>query len=145
MSWFGWPNIETTEELATQPLPHRGDDSTITIYGLEAAGEYPSHQRGNVDSPYVARVEAFLRLHKIEYVKLAAKPGDNGPRGKLPFANIRGTMVDDSSRIIDYILQNNKDLKLVDEERIPETTCTRTHDATFVIRKSLLCTTASYV
>lgn len=73
MSWFGWPNIETTEELATQPLPHRGDDSTITIYGFEAAGEYPSHQRGNVDSPYVARVEAFLRLQKMRVCKIGCE------------------------------------------------------------------------
>lgn len=94
-----WPALHEIHNKATVPLPNRGDDSKVTIYGFEAAGDYPSYHRGNVDSPYVARVEAYCRLHKIAYEKKAAKPIDN-PRGKLPFANIRGVMVDDSSKII---------------------------------------------
>jgi hypothetical protein len=45
-------------------------------------------------------VEAFLRLSKQPYKTLPSKGAMENPRGKVPFANIQGQMVDDSSTII---------------------------------------------
>lgn len=98
-----YPTTESIEHAATKPLPHMGDDEVITIWGFEEYGDYPTHHFGNVDSPYVARVEAYLRLIDVPYKKAKSRGGSENPRHKVPFANIRGRMVDDSSRIIETL------------------------------------------
>ena len=100
---FSWPNLEEIESTTKQPLVHMGDDKTITIFGFEKPYDYPSYNQACVDSPYVARVEAFCRLHHIKYTKECAKPFENGRTNKLPFANIEGVMVDDSTQICDVL------------------------------------------
>ena len=62
-------------------------------------------------SPYVSRVEAYLRLMKQPYAKAETKGLMENPRCKVPFANIKGQMVDDSSLIIDAIC-NSFDVKI---------------------------------
>lgn len=51
---------------------------------------------------YVARAEASLHLYKIVYVKKAARPIDS-PHCKLSLSNVQGTMVNDTSRIIEFV------------------------------------------
>ena len=93
-----WPNLNEIESTAKQPpmvvVDKKKEDATIvkdenddkvepapkaiiTIYGFEKEGDYPSYNRGCVDSPYVARVEAFCRLYNIPYIKESAKPFEN--------------------------------------------------------------------
>lgn len=33
------PSVDEIEEVATKTLPHMGDDSLITLYGLQKEGE----------------------------------------------------------------------------------------------------------
>ena len=100
---LAYPSIEEIERIANKSFPHMGDNSTITIWGFEETGNYPTHHLGNVDSPYVARVEAYLRLIGVPYTKKKSRGGSENPRHKVPFANIHGTMVDDSTRIIEHL------------------------------------------
>uniref|UniRef100_A0A7S2MJU1 Thioredoxin-like fold domain-containing protein n=1 Tax=Helicotheca tamesis TaxID=374047 RepID=A0A7S2MJU1_9STRA len=100
---LSFPSTKDIESSATKPLQQMGDDKAITIWGFEEAGDYPTYRLGNVDSPYVARVEAYLRLIGVPYKKMKSRGGSENPRHKVPFANIRGKMIDDSSRIIEHL------------------------------------------
>ena len=92
------------QKKALQPIPPLGDDGAITVWGFQKEGEYPAYERGVCDgSPYVARVEVYLRLLKQPYVKKVSMDLSENPRSKLPFANVYGQMVDDSGKIIDAI------------------------------------------
>jgi hypothetical protein len=74
----------------------------VTVWGFATAPTGPVCDQ----SPFVARVECFLRLHGIPYIKNATKGlRENPHRQKMPVANVKGTMVDDSQRIIDTIKQ----------------------------------------
>ncbi len=55
-------------------------------------------------SPFVLKVDAFLRMAGIEY---KSSPGvknlQKAPKGKLPFVTVDGQVIPDSSDIIDYL------------------------------------------
>lgn len=89
------------QQKAKAPIQLRGDPTTITVWGFQHKGKYPAHAKGVCDgSPYVARVECYLRLLGVDYTKEISVDLSENPRTKLPFANIRGEMIDDSSRIL---------------------------------------------
>jgi hypothetical protein len=118
---FQSPSLASIEKNCTQPLPHMGDDGIITVWGFEEGETHPLYGQGITDdSPYVMRVEYYLKLIKEPYVKAESKGTMENPRGKVPFANIKGIMVDDSSAII-TTLQNtcaiNPDQDLTDDEK----------------------------
>jgi hypothetical protein len=96
---YQYPTEANTQKLAKAPIPKIGDDSVITIWGFE-----PSlRERGrevHCDLPYVNRVEAYLCLKKVAYKKAITSGLQENPRKKVPFANVYGTMVDDSTRIL---------------------------------------------
>ena len=98
---FQSPDLKAIEKVCSKPLPAMGDDTKITIWGFEGEGAHPSLSLGITDdSNYVMRVEFYLRLIKKDYVKAESQGAMENPRGKLPFANLNGTMMDDSSAII---------------------------------------------
>lgn len=99
-SAFQYPDLNYIEHIATKPIPNKGDDSKVTIFGFFKSGQYYALQRGVAEpSPFVTRVEYFCRLYHIPYEKEAALLTEN-PRHKVPFVNLQGVMIDDSSRII---------------------------------------------
>lgn len=101
---FQTPSLHAVEKTCSKEIPVMGDSSKITIFGFEEGDSHPEFNLGIPDdSPFVARVEAYLRLLKQPYVKLASKGGMENPRNKVPFANIQGKMVDDSSTIIETL------------------------------------------
>jgi hypothetical protein len=103
-SLFQAPKCAKIQALAAVPVPKLGDDSKITVWGFQKQGDYPGYQNGVSDgSPYVARVECYLRLIDKPYVKAASVDLSENPRGKMPMANVFGTMVDDSARILEAI------------------------------------------
>jgi Glutathione S-transferase N-terminal domain/Glutathione S-transferase, C-terminal domain len=88
------------QQQALKPIPKLGDDSQITIWGFQKLDEYHPG-RGIADgSPYVARIECYLKLLQKPYVKQVSVGLSENPRTKLPFANVNGKMVDDSSSIL---------------------------------------------
>lgn len=98
------PSIEAMVKVATKPVPKAGNDSQITVWGFNEKGEHESYDKGIADtSPYVLRVENYLNLKKKDYVKIKSPMLEESPRKKLPVANIYGTMVDDSSRILAHL------------------------------------------
>ena len=98
---FMTPSLNTIAKTCSKCIPQMGEDDKLTIWGYEAAGEYTASKAGMSDgSYYVSRVEAYCRAARINYTKLASQGGSENPRGKVPFANIEGTMVDDSAKII---------------------------------------------
>ncbi len=105
------------DESAT--IPTVGDSGTVTVFGYSSK----ESADGVMDmSPFVARVEAFLRLTGQPYVKALAPQGPHSnPRSrKLPIANIRGSMVDDSTRIIEALVAQfgvDPDKDLTDSQR----------------------------
>lgn len=103
-SLFQVPKCAHVEARAAAPVPKIGDDSKITVWGFQKQGEYSSYHNGVSDgSPYVARIECYLRLINKPYVKAASVDMSENPRGKMPIANVFGTMVDDSARILEVI------------------------------------------
>jgi glutathione S-transferase len=98
------PSVSAIEGKCQKAMDKVGDDDKITVWGFDLAGESNHWKDGISDeSCYVSRVEAYLRLIKQPYVKKLSMDCSENPRGKVPFANIQGAMVDDSSRIIDTI------------------------------------------
>ena len=118
---FQTPSVDAAEKTCRKSIPVMGDSDKITIYGFEEGETHHEFPLGIPDdSPYVARVEAFLRLVKHPYVKAPSKGAMENPRGKVPFANIHGQMVDDSSTIIDTLtatLNITLDDNLTDDQR----------------------------
>jgi len=108
-------SLERIQYIANAPVSHAGDDDQITVWGENEASD-ELYAKGNTDfSPFVLRVEAYLRLKKLPYIKKSTKDKKENPRHKVPFANIKGTMVDDSGRIIE-VIQNK--FALNDEEQL---------------------------
>ena len=111
---FQYPSIQENQRRCSQPIPPIGDNSQITIWGFEESGVYPGWKWGISDaSPYVSRVEAYLRLIQKPYIKAETKGLMENPRRKVPFANIRGQMIDDSSAIL-FTLRHYFDVKIDD-------------------------------
>ena len=113
--FFQYPSVKSIQGNCTQPLKTIGDEDSqdkVTVWGFEEVG---THEHWNLgisdDSPYVSRVEAYLRLIQQPYVKKESQGLMENPRGKVPVANIKGQMVDDSSAII-ATLQNVFDVKV---------------------------------
>ncbi|MCB9398453.1 MAG: glutathione S-transferase family protein [Acidobacteria bacterium] len=70
----------------------------ITLYGFGPAF-------GLLDpSPFVTKVEIFLRMNGIEYQKKRGSLGKS-PTQKLPYIDDDGTLISDSSLILDYLMQ----------------------------------------
>jgi hypothetical protein len=113
------PTVEIIEEKAKAPVPQAGDDASITVWGFALDKEYPGYPEGVCDgSAYVMRVECYLRLLEKDYVKAKTFGLTESPRGKVPVANIKGKMVDDSSRILDMIMKEfSIDEKLTETQR----------------------------
>ena len=113
--FFQYPSVKSIQGNCTQPLKTIGDEDSqdkVTVWGFEEVG---THEHWNLgisdDSPHVSRVEAYLRLIQQPYVKKESQGLMENPRGKVPFANIKGQMVDDSSAII-AMLQNVFEVKV---------------------------------
>jgi len=109
---FRSPSIDEIEKLASKPLKNvvapsqPSSSNNITIFGFEKGDTHPSFHLGITDdSNYVIRVEAYLRLIKQPYVKAETMGLTENPRGKVPFCNLNGQMIDDSSVIL-AALQN---------------------------------------
>ena len=113
---FQTPSVDSVETNCKKVIPVLGDSASgITIWGFEASGKHPLFAEGIPDdSPYVARVENFLRLIKQPYAKAVSQGMQENPRGKVPFANIYGRMVDDSSQII-ATLEKKLDVQVDDD------------------------------
>jgi hypothetical protein len=118
---FQAPPLGTIEKVCSKPIVNMGDDTKVTVWGFDNVGTYPLWKLGiSDDSGYVGRVEAYLRLIKQPYDKKETNALTENPRGKVPFANIQGQMVDDSSKIIETI-KNTFNVKVDDhltEEQI---------------------------
>lgn len=101
---FKYPSVEEIVSRATAPLTQVDTDSeSITVYGFVPPKAHPLYDRGVLDtSCYVAYVELYLRMIGVDYHKKTMRPFVN-PRGKLPVANVYGTAVDDSARIVQAI------------------------------------------
>ena len=96
------PRVQAMRSLSKAPVQHFGADDAITVLGFQQEGHYPAFSKGVTDgSPYVARVECYLRLLGKPYTKKRSLDVRENPRKKLPVANVYGTMVDDSGRILD--------------------------------------------
>jgi glutathione S-transferase len=115
------PAVATVQKLATTPVPYLGNDEVITVWGFDKSGCNRDWNQGVSDqSPFVCRVEAYLRLIRKPYVKEETKGLRENPRGKVPIANVKGIMVDDSTRIIETIKNTfgiTVDDKLTPEQR----------------------------
>jgi glutathione S-transferase len=98
------PPVNAVEQKCQKAMVQMGDDDKISVWGFDLAGEHKEWKYGiSDDSCYVSRVESYLRLVKQPFVKKVTLDMSENPRGMVPFANIQGTMVDDSSRIIDAL------------------------------------------
>ena len=64
----------------------------ITLYGLGEGFGLPEI------SPYVTKTEVQLKMAGLAYVKAAASP-DQSPKGQMPFIDVDGTRVADSTFI----------------------------------------------
>ena len=109
---FQYPSLASIQKTATEPVKKAGsDDNTITVWGFHLREEHPAfYQVGVPDaSPYVTRVECYLRLLKKDYSKKKTNMMTENPRRKVPFCNIYGTMMDDSQRILDHLKANYAD------------------------------------
>jgi glutathione S-transferase len=115
------PSIDAMIVIATKPVPKAGDDNQITIWGFQEKGEHDASDAGVSDiSPYVLRVENYLKLHKKDYVKKKSQHLSENPRGKVPLANIYGTMIDDSHRILLHLQEkfgDKIDMQLTEAQR----------------------------
>ena len=115
------PSVDAIERKSRKSMAQLGDDDQITVWGFDLLGEAQHWKEGISDSScYVSRVEAYLRLIKQPYVKKLSLGGSENPRSKVPFANVKGTMVDDSSRVIATIknsLNSTVDDNLTDEQK----------------------------
>jgi len=84
------------------------------------------HKYGNVDqylpslSPFCLKLEAYLRFASLKYT-VVSKPDFNlAPKGKLPFIERNGEILDDSSFIINWIndqIDFDPDASLVSDEK----------------------------
>jgi hypothetical protein len=113
------PTVESIEKKTKAPVPHSGDDASITVWGFALDKEYPGYSEGLCDgSPYVMRVECYLRLIQKDYVKAKTVGLMVSHRCKVPVANVKGKMVDDSSRILDMIMKEfSIEENLTDKQR----------------------------
>lgn len=77
----------------------------ITLYQFEPAFGLPNA------SPFCMKIETYLRMVQLPYQAPLASMGDFGkaPKGKMPFIDDGGTLVADSSFIIDYLKQTYGD------------------------------------
>lgn len=73
-------------------------DAEIKLYGFAGFAGLPDL------SPFVSKLEAYLRLAEVPYVK---RSGDSrkAPRGKLPYIKHGDRTVTDSQRIIEYFAE----------------------------------------
>lgn len=98
------PPCSKSRKIASAPIPQLGDDKTLTVWGFQKQGAYPGSHNGVCDgSPYVCRVECYLRFINKPYIKAVSTDLSENPRGMVPFANVYGSMVDDSSRVLEHI------------------------------------------
>lgn len=119
---FQFPSVDELEAHSKKPIQHGGDDNKVTVWGFDKEGEVTNWKDGiSDDSPFVSRVENFLRFYKIPFEKAETKGLMENPRSKVPFANVKGTMIDDSSRIIDSIRESHNlkvDAGLTEEQKV---------------------------
>jgi Glutathione S-transferase N-terminal domain len=116
---YQYPAEAKTQKLAKAPISKIGDDSVITIWGFEPSLSERGRE-AHYDSPYVDRVEAYLCLKKMAYKKAITNALQENPRKKVPFANVYGTMVDDSTRILAVLQEKLNDTTkaaLTDKQR----------------------------
>jgi glutathione S-transferase len=67
-------------------------------------------------SPFCIKVEFFLKVANLPYKNHVEVNPSKGPKGKMPFINVEGKKIPDSSFIIDYLLDKHslKDLEIKD-------------------------------
>jgi hypothetical protein len=102
-SFFTGASLRRIQSVANAPVKHFGDDQEITLVGFSRPGSSLVHHGIADFSPFVNRVENYLRMLNIKYVKRTSLTLSENPRHKMPYANIYGEMIDDSSRIIETL------------------------------------------
>jgi glutathione S-transferase len=60
-------------------------------------------------SPFCMKLEMYLRLANIPYEIVVTPRPSQGPKGKLPYIEDKGTIIGDSGLIIDYLKANYGD------------------------------------
>jgi len=84
------------------------------------------HKYGNVDqylpslSPFCLKLEAYLRFASLKYTVVSKPDFSLAPKGKLPFIERNGEILDDSSFIINWIndqIDFDPDSNLVSDEK----------------------------
>lgn len=87
----------------------------IKLYSFGSAFGLPD------PSPFVTKVDLYLKLCGIEYESVAGTNNlSNAPKNKLPFIDDNGQIIADSTFIIDHLIANhgaNLDSWLNDEQR----------------------------
>lgn len=105
------PSIKHMLEIATKPIKQIGDNTKITVWGFSLKNDDEICGYGITDkSMYVMRIETYLLLNnQKDYIKMKTTDLSENPRGKFPMANINGTMVDDSCRILKVLQKHYQD------------------------------------
>jgi len=84
------------------------------------------HKYGNIDqylpstSPFCLKLEAYLRFASLKYTVVPKPDFSLAPKGKLPFIERNGEILDDSSFIINWIndqIEFDPDSSLVSDEK----------------------------
>jgi len=75
----------------------------ITLYGFTPAFGLPD------PSPFVVKVATYLRMIEVPF-ELRGGNMRNAPKGKLPYLEDGGTVVADSTFIVDYLRKKYRDL-----------------------------------
>lgn len=99
--FFAKATISSIQTVANIPIKHFGNDNEITLVGFTPSASSLVHHGIADFSPFVNRVENYLKLLNIRYVKRTSFTLAENPRHKMPYANVYGEMVDESSRIIE--------------------------------------------
>ncbi|TPX30735.1 hypothetical protein SmJEL517_g05757 [Synchytrium microbalum] len=88
------------QKPAPQPVEER---DTVFLYGFPKVSV--EHYRGVNMSPYVTKLELYLRICKVKYVsKLTERT--KAPRSKTPYIKYNEDIVGDTSLIIRYLERN---------------------------------------
>jgi glutathione S-transferase len=87
----------------TVTAPQRGNANMITLYSFPGSGSLPSA------SPFCFKLEAYLRLTKVEYRTVYPRFPGKSPKGKLPYVEDGGRLIGDSGFIIEHLKASRGD------------------------------------
>jgi glutathione S-transferase len=90
------------------------DHAPIKVFQFPRMFEIPNL------SPFCCKLETWLRIAEIPYEVVDTRDPRQAPRGKLPFIEDAGTLVADSSLIVDHLVKTrgvDPDARLDDSQR----------------------------